>query len=193
MKKYFFGITIIISTIPLISLFYIYPRSFVYLSVTFSIIFFVVAHFIFERNKIHGLIHYLFNCVFTGLSIYLSLTNNVVTGIGTKIGPTYWLHSGIFLSLSTLMSGTYLFLEKFRKPLSLINRDTGGINLELITANFENINKRLEKIEEEIAQATQVTNEEVVRKGKNLDCVLGFVLGIISSVLINFLVRLLIK
>ncbi len=193
MKKYFAGITITISSIPLISLFYIYPQAFVYVSVTFSIIFFLVAHFIFERNKVHGIIHYIFCCIFTGLSIYLSLTNNVVTGIGTKIGPTFWLHSGIFLSLSTLISGTYLFLERFRKPLFLIDRNTGGINLELITSNFEGINKRLEKIEEEISQATRVTNEEVTRKGKYLDCVLGFILGVISSVAINFLVSLLIK
>lgn len=193
MKKYFVGITIIISAIPLISLFYIYPRSFVYFSVTFSIIFFLAAHFIFERNKVHGIIHYLSSCIFTGLSIYLSLTNNVVTGIGIKIGPTFWLHSGIFLSLSTLISGTYLFLEKFRKPLSLMDQNTGGINVELITSNFDGINKRLEKIEGEFSRTTRVINEDVAGKGKSPDCVLGFILGLISSVVINFLVSLLIK
>ncbi|MCB9143756.1 MAG: hypothetical protein H6635_00175 [Anaerolineales bacterium] len=193
MKKYFVGFTIIISAIPLISLFYIYPPAFVYLSVTFSIIFFLMAHFIFEKNKIHGFIHYLVNCTFTGLSIYLSLTNNVVTDIGVKLGPTLWVHSGIFLAFSTLISGIYIFLEKLRKPLSLIDKNTGGLNLELITSNFEGIDKRLEKIEEGISQSIQTTNEKVVKREKNLDCFFGFFLGVISSVIINFIMSLLIK
>ena len=174
MKKYFVGFTIIISAIPLISLF-------------------LIAYFIFERNKIHGFIHYLVNCTFTGLSIYLSLTNNVVTDIGVKLGPTLWVHSGIFLALSTLISGVYLFLEKFRKPLSLIDKNTGELNLELMISNFEGIEKKLGKIEEEISQLTQTKNEPVVRKEKNLDCFFGFFLGIISSVIINFLISLLTK
>lgn len=193
-QKHFIGITIIISIIPLISLFYIQTPSFVYLSVTLSIIFFLVAHFIFERNKVHGFIHYLFTCVFTGLSIYLSLTNNVITGIGVKIGPTFWLHSGIFLCLSTLMSGTYFFLEKFRKPMPLMDQSTGEINLQLIITNFEDIHKRLEQIEKDISQTDHKTiNEEGINSGKKLDVFLGFLLGIVSSVLINVLVSFFMK